>query len=215
MSLQAFEKSLTPAERVFMDSLDSPRKIQDFLDEVVYEPEYFNRCPLRVLRERRGHCFDGALFGALALSRLGHPPVIVDLLPAPLMDDDHVLALFRQNGGLGAVAKSNTSGLRFRDPVYRGARELVMSYFEDYYNTLGLKSLRGYTLPFNLRPLGGINWTVDDAGCDAIEHMFGDLPRRMLLTPEMARSLSKVDKRAFDAGLLGADPAGLYAPGIA
>ena len=116
--------------------MTTPRKIQDFLDTVAYEPEYFNRSPLRVLRERRGHCLDGAIFAAAALRRLGHPPLVLDLIPEPLMDDDHVLAVFRKNDAFGAVAKSNFTGLRYREPVFRTLRELIMSYFEDYFNSL-------------------------------------------------------------------------------
>ena len=135
------EAQLAPEEQAALASLTTPRKIQDFLDSVAYEPEYFNRSPLRVLRERRGHCLDGALFGAAALRRLGYPPLVLDLVPEPLMDDDHVLAVFRQGEAFGVVAKSNFTGLRYREPVYRTLRELVMSYFENYFNSLGCKTL--------------------------------------------------------------------------
>jgi CheY-like chemotaxis protein len=47
-------------------------------------------------------------------------------------DDDHMLALYKRDGHWGAVAKSNFVGLRFREPVYRTLRELVMSYFEQF-----------------------------------------------------------------------------------
>src|SRR5512139_118747 len=145
MSGMALEAQLTDEERTLLCGMTSPRKIQDFLDTVAYEPEYFNRSPLRVLRERRGHCLDGGIFAAAALRRLGYPALIVDLTPEPLMDDDHVLAVFRKNDAFGAIAKSNFVGLRYREPVFRSLRELVMSYFEDYFNTRGRKTLRGYT----------------------------------------------------------------------
>lgn len=210
MTALGFEEHLTPDELAVWAGLTTPRKIQDFLDGIVYEPEYFNRCPLRVLRERRGHCLDGGLFGAAALRRLGHPPLVVDLLPEPRADDDHVLAIFRCNGRYGAVAKSNFVGLRYREPVYRSLRELAMSYFEDYFNALGQKTLRGYSAPLNLASLDALNWEMDDAGADAIEARFKRLRRYPLLTPALARELSPVDPRQLAAGLLGADPEGLY-----
>ena len=112
----------------------------------------------------RGHCLDGALFAAYALSRLGDPPLVVDLLQEPGLDDDHVLAIFRRNGRLGALAKSNFTGLRYREPVYASVRELAMSYFEDYFNVNGVRTLRGYTAPIDLRRFDRLNWLWDDAG---------------------------------------------------
>ena len=210
MTLLSFQEHLGPDELALWSGLTSPRRIQDFLDSIVYEPEYFNRCPLRVLRERRGHCLDGGLFGALALSRLGYPPVVVDLLPEPGADDDHVLAVFQCKGRYGAVAKSNFVGLRYREPVYRSVRELAMSYFEDYFNSLGRKTLRGYAAPLDLTSFDALNWAVDDAGADAIETRFKSLRRYPLLTPAMAGALFTVDARQLAAGLLGADPEGLF-----
>lgn len=215
MTAQSLEAHLAPAELAVWSGLTTPRKIQDFLDSTAYEPEYANRCPLRVLRERRGHCFDGALFAAAALRRLGYPPLIVDLIPEPLTDDDHLLAIYRRHGHYGAVAKSNFVGLRFREPVYRSLRELVMSYFEDYFNALGQKTLRAYTIPLNLSAFDSLNWEVDDAGADVIEQRTETLRRYPVLTPEMVRELSPVDRRQLEAGLLGADPTGLFKVGIA
>ncbi len=215
MTVQSLEAHLSPDELAIWAGLNTPRKIQDFLDTIAYEPEYANRCPLRVLRERRGHCFDGALFAAAALRRLGYPPLVVNLYPEPLTDDEHMLAIYRRHDHYGAVAKSNFVGLRFREPVYRSLRELVMSYFEDYFNAVGQKTLRAYSLPLNLAAFDALNWEVDDAGADAIEKRTETLRRYPLLTPEMVRVLSPVDRRQLEAGLLGSDPDGLYKVGIA
>ncbi len=152
------EDELTHEEAALLARLTTPRRIQDFLDGITYEPDYFNRCPLRVIRERRGHCYDGALFAAAALRRLGHPPLVIDLKQEPLVDDDHMLAVFRHNGAFGALAKSNFTGLRYREPVYRTLRELVMSYFDDFFNTLGRRTLRGYTRLLDLTPYDRVAW---------------------------------------------------------
>lgn len=215
MTAQTLEAHLTTDELTLWASLTTPRKIQDFLDAITYEPEYANRCPLRVLRERRGHCFDGALFGAAALRRLGYRPLVVDLIPQPLADDDHMLAIFQRHGHFGAVAKSNFVGLRYREPVYRSLRELVMSYFEDYFNALGQKTLRAYSVPLDLTLFDALRWEVDDAGADAIEKRTETLRRFPLLAPEMIDELAPVDARQLKAGLLGADPEGLYKVGSA
>ena len=206
------EHELTPEERAVWESLDSPIQIQAFLDQVDYRGEETNRAVVRVLRERQAHCLDGGVFGAAALRRLGHPPVIVDLLPEPGSDDDHVLAIFKSHGRFGAVAKSNFAGLRFREPVYRGLRELVMSYFEAYFNVAGQKTLRFYTRPLNLATLDRLRWQTEDAGVDAIERLLPQLRRVALLTPEQAAGLAPVDTRSYQAGMLGTDHDGLYRP---
>jgi hypothetical protein len=212
MSLEAL---LTDQQRSVWAGLTTPRRIQDFLDAVAYEPDYLNRAPLRVLREGRGHCLDGAIFAAAALRRLGHPPLVLDLIPEPLMDDDHVLAVFRKNGAFGAVAKSNFSGLRYRDPVFRTLRELVMSYFDVFFNSLGRKTLRGYTRLLDLSHYDRIDWETSDAACDRIEKRLQGMRHVQLLTPEMIRELTPVDRRSLESGLHGADSEGLFKPGIA
>jgi hypothetical protein len=212
MSTDTLATRLSANERERLAALNTPRKIQDFLDSIVYEPEYFNRSPLRVLQEGRGHCLDGALFAAFALSRLGDPPLVVDLLQEPGLDDDHVLAIFRRHGRLGALAKSNFTGLRYREPVYASVRELAMSYFEDFFNVNGVRTLRGYTAPIDLRRFDRLNWQWDDAGADAIERSFKTARRYTLITPQMAAELVPLDAREFAAGTLGSDPEGLYTP---
>jgi hypothetical protein len=197
---------------LFLD-LSSPAAIQAFLDEIPYSAENANRCPLRVWQDRTAHCLDGALFAAAALRRLGYPPVVVDLLPEPGSDDDHVLAIYKRDGLWGAVAKSNFVGLRFREAIHRTLRELVLSYFEDFFNVKGQKTLRAYTAPLNLSIFDDQGWMRRDAGVDAIEHRLSRARRVPLLTPQMVSHLSPVDQRSYAAGMLGTNPAGLYKPG--
>src|SRR5580693_4221761 len=154
----------TRAEMAVLSKLTTPEKIQRFLDDLGYNKEKGGatcRSPRRVLRDRTAHCMEGALLGAAALRFQGHPPLLLDL--EAVQDDDHVLAIFRQRGYWGAVAKSNFSGLRYREPVYRTLRELVMSYFEHYYNLRREKTLRNYSRPVNLRRFDRIDWmTAED-----------------------------------------------------
>ena len=206
-----FEAHLDEEQRTIWAGLTSPAAIQAFLDSIPYAPEDRNRCPLNVLRDQRGHCLDGALFAAMALRRLGHLPVVIDLLPEPGADDDHVLAIYKCNGHFGALAKSNFVGLRFREAVYRSVRELVMSYFEVFFNVKGQKTLRAYTAPLNLTPFDKCAWMWDDAGVEVIVERLETARQIPLLTPTLAATLSPVDQRSYDAGLLGADPSGLYA----
>lgn len=205
------EGALTGAERRILAGLSSPAEVQAFLDGCAYSDEPVYRCPLRVLRERKAHCFDGALFGAAALRRLGHPPLILDMLPSD-RDDDHLLALFKADGFWGALAKSNFAGLRFREPIFRSLRELVLSYFEDYFNVAGEKTLRGYTVPLNLSVFDGLGWTIRDEPLERIAGRLDRIRRVSLLTPAMIARLAPMDERSYRAGMLGLDEKGLYRP---
>ena len=204
------EDRLNSENLTIFQSLRTPEKIQAFMDSIPYSGEDANRSPFRVLEDRLAHCLDGGLFAAAALRRLGYPAVIIDLLPKPGRDDDHVLAIFQQNNRWGAIAKSNYVGLRYREPVYRTTRELVMSYFEPFFNSLGEKTLRGYTVPFDLSKLDHLNWETDDKAVDVIEERLKHLRFTAVITPEMEKGLSKVDKRFYDGNTLGIDPKGVY-----
>jgi len=211
-SLKRFDEHLTDAEKQLLASLDRPAKIQAFLNTIPYSEDHFYRCPLRVLRERKAHCFDGALFAAMALRRLGYPPLLLEFVPNE-RDDDHLIALFKQRGHWGAVGQSNFTGLRFRDPVFRSLRELVMSYWGDFFNAAGEMTMRGYRGPIRLETFDDLDWMSSDAGLDE----FADGPAGMdryrifpVITDEMAADLDRADERSVKAGLMGANPNGLF-----
>ena len=200
------------AERTCLESLDTPRRIQDYLDEIAYAGEPINRSPRRVIQERKAHCLDGGLLAALALRRLGFPPLIVDVLPDPGRDDDHILAIFKANSCWGAIAKSNYVGLRYRDPVYRSLRELIMSYFEVFFSINGEKTLRTYTRPLNLKIFDPLGWPWNDVAADAIEQHLKRRKTIPLLNPEQIASLEFVDARSYKAGMLGTNLEGVFRP---
>jgi hypothetical protein len=145
------------------------------------------------------------------LRRLGYPPLILNT-PAILQDDDHLLALYKRDGRWGAVAKSNFVGLRFREPVYVTLHELVMSYFEQFYNVKRKKTLRSYTVPLNLKAFDRLSWMTSDEALERIGERLDEIRKVRLLTRRMIANLSLVDERSYQAGLLGANKAGLYKP---
>ncbi|MCJ7490252.1 MAG: hypothetical protein MUO87_08970 [Thermoplasmata archaeon] len=208
-AVEMFDQALNQSELRIFRRLTTPREIQAYLDELLYSADPFYRCPLRVLRERTAHCFDGALFAAAALRRLGHPPLILDIVPND-RDDDHLLALFKRNGHWGAVAKSNFVGLRFREPVYRTLRELVMSYFEQYHNVAGEKTLRGYTAPLNLTAFDKQDWMTRDEPLEGVAQRLDEVRQVKVVTEAMIAELSQVDDRSLKAGLQGLNEAGLF-----
>ncbi|MCL4560989.1 MAG: hypothetical protein M1281_10280 [Chloroflexi bacterium] len=193
-------------------SLDTPLKIQAFLDTLPYSVEHRNRCPVNVLADRVAHCLDGGLFAALALRQIGFAPRLIDLLPEPGTDDDHILAIYQIDGLFGAVAKSNFPELRFREPVYRSLRELVMSYFGFYFNIDGVKTLRGYTRPLDLASLDAYGWPWRDEAADMVEKRLAAKTRIPLFPEKTAALLSPVDELTYQAGTLHTNPTGVYRP---
>lgn len=193
----------TPGELRALRALRTPYGIQRALDAMPYHHASTAWSPRQVLRERRAHCLEGAVFAAAALRVLGYPPLLLDL--EAVQDTDHVLAVYRDRGHWGAIAKSNFTGLRYREPVHRSVRELVMSYFEGYINLRGDRTLRAYSRPVNLarfdRRRPGWMTTAGDLWWIA-EHLVGVRHRR-LLQPAMIQGLHRVDRRSLNAGLVG------------
>lgn len=144
---------------------------------------------------------EGALFAAAALRLLGHPPLLIDF--ETVRDDDHVLAIYQRDGCWGSIAKSNYSGLRHREPVYRTLRELAMSYFEHYFNLKREKTLRNYSRPINLARFDAIGWMTAEEDVWAIPEYLCVVSHTPLLTRTQIRRLTVVDDRIFAAGLAG------------
>ncbi len=200
-----FVKRLSPSLQTVFRGLKTPPAIQEYLDSLPYKAEDLDRSPLRVMTDGQAHCLDGGIFAALALWNNGYPPLLLDLVPDPGSDDDHVLALYRLDGRWGAIAKSNYVNLRFREPVYRNLRELCMSYFEHFYNLERRKTLRAYTRPFHLEGFKDASWMWDEETVKKVTRKFYRLKPSPLVTPESASRLSPADERSYKAGTLGTD----------
>jgi hypothetical protein len=193
--------ALTTREKQLLKSLSTPWKIQDFLNSLPYNTEPNGdtcRSPRRVMRDKTAHCFEAALFAAAALRINGWPPLILDLVA--VRDSDHVIAVYKMNGYWGAIAESNYSGLRFREPIYRTIRELAISYFEDYFNLKGEKTLRQYSRPVNLSRFDSMGWMTAEEDVWAVAEYLVDIPHTAMFR---SNRRMYVDKRLFDAGMVG------------
>ena len=200
----------TPREKKLFRSFRTPMDIQRYLNRLSYNRAPTSFAPRRVITEALAHCFEGALFAAAALRWMGHRPLIIDLVAEN--DDDHVIAAFRRHGGWGAIAKSNTTVLRFREPIYRTLRELVLSYFDMYFNTRGEKTLRSFSRPVDLSRFDAMGWMESKEEVDYISDYLYQIPHRPLLSPAMRRALEKTDPALQRAGFLDANVSGLYKP---
>jgi hypothetical protein len=208
-SAERFERGLAPRDRARLGRVRTPAQIQTFLDSIPYSAEPRYRSPLTAIRDRRAHCFDGAVLGAALLERIGHPPLVLNMFPNE-RDDEHVIAPFRRHGAWGAVAQSNMVGLRYREPIHRTLRELMISYFEQYFNVVSEKTLRSYTRPISLAQFDRYEWMTDDRTMERIADRLEELRRTPLLTRQMVAGLAGVDRLAFRAGMLGSVKKGLY-----
>lgn len=194
---------LSRGEFAALQRLRTPERIQEFLyglkQNFELKGETCNSVRT-VLKERRAHCIEGAMLAACALWIHGEPPLLLDF--QAVHDFDHVVALFRRHGRWGAISKTNGIGLRWRDPVYRSLRELAMSYLHEYYNKRDRKTLRTYSLPYDLRRMAPADWvTAEDGAWDLVDHLEATRHYK-LMTPAQTRSLLRRDPFEREVGNL-------------
>jgi hypothetical protein len=191
----------SPAELRKLRSLKNPYGIQRFLDDMPYHLADTGWSPRQVLRENTSHCFEGAMLAAAALRVNGYPPLIFDLEAEH--DTDHVVAIYRFAGHWGAVAKSNFTGCRYREPVYRTLRELALSYFEGYFNLRRERSLRTFSNPVDMTRFDHLDWMTTDKPLWFVAEYLLTIRHFKLIKPAMAKRLHRLDDRSFRAGCLG------------
>ncbi len=194
-------REFTPAELRQLRAFKTPHGIQLFLDSLPYHLTDTAWSPRRVLQGRTAHCLEGAIFAAAALRALGFPPFLWDLEADH--DTDHVLALFKVRGCWGAVATSNFTGCRYREPVYRTLRELALSYFNIYFNLRGERTLRRYSRPVDLSRFDQQHWMTSEHDIWFVPEYLCDISHTSLLTSAQARGLKRIDARTRAAEMLG------------
>jgi len=185
----------TPKELRRLRSMKNPYGIQKFLHDIPYHLEDTAWSPRKVLEHESAHCLEGAIFAAAALRANGYPPLLLDFEAE--QDTDHVIAVYREGGCWGAVAKSNYTSCHGREPVYRTLRELAMSYFHAYFNLRRERTMRRYSVPVNLKRFDSQHWmTTDQPVWFIVYHLF-DIKHFPLMTKEQAKKLHRVDDRLF------------------
>jgi hypothetical protein len=185
-------KTLAPRERRQFARLDTPAKIQDFLDKLPanFEPDGdTHMSPRRVLETGVAHCTEGAIFAAACLAYHGHDACLMDLRSLPA-DQDHVVTLFKQRGLWGAISKTNHAVLRWRDPIYRTPRELAMSYAHEYYLKSGRKSLIAFSKPFRVTRYAPAKWVTASENLDWLIVALDDSPH-VALAPKSALRMQR------------------------
>jgi len=198
---QQTRPGFTKSELRQLRSLKTPAGIQRFIDDLPYNLKFDARSPRRVLLDGTASCLDGGIFAAAALRVIGYPPLIFDLEAD--RDTDHVVAIFKVRGHWGAVAKSNFTGCRYREPIYRTLRELALSYFNIYFNLRFERTLRRYSRPVNLARFDGRQWMTTDEPVWFIAEHLCEIPHIPLLPPGAENRLTRVDPRTVKAEMTG------------
>jgi len=193
---------LNKQELRILKKLNTPRKIQDFLNKLQINFEKKGETcmsPRKVLREKKAHCIEGALLAALCLKLHGEKPLLVDLKTTK-DDFEHVIAVFKKNGKYGAVSKTNHAVLRYREPLYRDIRELVMSFFHEYTDNKGRKTLRSFSVPVNLDRFNKKDWMTDEEDLWYIHDYLDNVKHYPILDRKQISGLRKADKIEIKAG---------------
>jgi hypothetical protein len=197
------EEVLAIKEFRALKKLNTPKKIQDFLDKIPINKERDGETctsPLLTLRRKKAHCLEGALVAALALWLHGEDPLIMDLKTSDA-DYDHIVALFKKNGYWGGITKTNHGVLRYREPIYRDLRELAISFFHEYFMNDGKKTLRSYSDAFNLRKWKG-NWITSEEDLWDLEKAIDESRHHNLLNKKQIAELRRAGKTEIKAGLV-------------
>lgn len=194
---------LTEEEKNTFSKLNTPLKIQQFLEDMDYNLEeegdtFYS--PRLVLKHRKANCIEGAIFAAACLYYNGQPPMLGQLIANHKKDDDHVLALFKFDGLWGAISKTKYPALGFREPIFRNMRELALSYFENYFSYEGEKSLIGYTRPVDLRIFDKKGWVTDEKSVEYIADYLVDLKTVRILSDKAEQRLRPVTTLMKEAG---------------
>jgi hypothetical protein len=198
-----FFSGLTNKEQAILKRLSTPAKIQDYLDSLKMnfsenDPCF---CPRDVLREQKAHCMEGALLAAAALWYHGEKPLLLDLTTTN-DDEDHVITLFKVNEYWGAISKTNHAVLRYRDPIYKTIRELVLSYFHEYFLNSGKKTLRTFSQPFDLSKLYKLDWFKSRDGILDLIDQLASSPHEQIIANEQTKILRRADEIEIQAGKL-------------
>jgi hypothetical protein len=193
--------TFTKKEKILMKELNTPAKVQDFLSSLKFNFEKNGetlKSPVMVLRTKNAHCFEGAILGAYILSLHGFPPFVLHL-EATKGDFDHVITPFKQHNLWGALSKTNHAVLRYREPIYKNIRELVISYFHEYFLDNGKKTLHRYSKPLNLNTFGK-TWMLEENNLWKIDKKLDKVKHYNIAPKTAIKNLRKAEEIEIKTG---------------
>lgn len=171
----------TARERVLIERLTTPFKVQRWLNALPYNTEDAAKT-LRtfrgVVRDGTAHCLEAALTAAVVLEQHGYPSLVMSIESIDLLD--HVIFVYRTDGGWGSIARSRDPGLHGRRPIFHTARALAMSYADPYVDHTG--RVRGYGVMNLEAAMGRYDWRLASGNVWKVERMLIDCPHRRIRT---------------------------------
>lgn len=196
-----------PGEQTLFRRLNTPAKIQDYLNTLPFNFEKDGgtcMSPREVIKKGTAHCVEGGMFAAAVLEFNGiSKPLLLDLRSTTRpYDYDHVVAVFKRFGCFGAISKTNHAVLRYREPVYKTVRELVMSYFHEYFLHSGKKTLREYSELFDLNRCNDLEWRTTASNLFEIPERLDASKHIAILAKEQIKNLRLADPIEIQAGRL-------------
>jgi hypothetical protein len=192
--------AFTPAERRLIRRLDTPARVQRFLNGLPYNDEQKPvgetlRSFRAVVRRKTAHCLEAALAAAVILEQHGYPPLVLSFESVDKLE--HVIFAYRSRGRWGSVARSRDPGLHGRKPVFRTARALAMSYFDPYVDFTGC--LTAFAVVDLDKELGAYDWRLSEKHVWKVEQMLIDYPHHALHVDRKRAARWRAWYRAFKA----------------
>jgi hypothetical protein len=188
---------LTPTERRLIARLNTPDKVQRFLNALPYNIEPHGRATQRsfrgVLQHGCAHCLEAALFAAVVLERHGYPPTVLSFESADHLD--HVIFVYKWRGRWGSVARSRDPGLHGRKPVFKTPRALALSYADPYVDYTG--RVTGYAVIDVAKQMGDYDWRFATTNIWKVERMLLEYPHRRVKTSDARTKWLRARYRAF------------------
>jgi hypothetical protein len=176
-------EDFTAREWRLIQTLDTPRKVQLWLNAMRYNTESRGetlRTFRGVLRAGKVHCLEAALVAAVILEQHGYPPLVMSIESQDWLD--HVVFMYRERGLWGAVARSRDPGLNGRKPLFRSPRAVALSYVEGYVDYTG--RVRGYGVANLEEALPDYDWRLALHNVWKVERLLIKWPHRKINTSD-------------------------------
>jgi len=171
--------AFTARERALIARLRTPLGVQRWLNGLPYNTEAGGETQKsfrQVVRSGSAHCMEAAVSAATILEQHGYPPLVMSLESVDLLD--HVLFVYRTDGGWGSIARSRDPGLHGRKPVFASARALALSYVDPYVDATG--RVRGYAVVNLDEELGSYDWRLSTRNLWKAEQLLVDWPHHRI-----------------------------------
>jgi len=199
------KKNLSDDVIKIFNKLSTPQKAQDYINTIPMrhdENEPIVRSPLHTIHAHEASCIEGAMLACTILAYHGYDTYLLDLKVdvRNTADCDHVVALFKKDGYVGAISKTTHAVLRYREPIYKSVRELAMTYFHEYFLDNGKKTLRSFSNRFDIFKKFGYNWIGSERDLYEIACALDNSPHTTILSPSMIRNLRNADPIEIAAG---------------